>query len=113
MTRLALPLLALALGGMFLAKGKLPFSKSFGSLSPDEQAVVREQYVDQLQSLLKEANNRMQRAQYAHNMPVCYVYRQIIEQLQDSIRRAQNPSHDPNNEEKVIACTKRAPAKGR
>jgi hypothetical protein len=112
MTRLLLPLIGLGLGGMFLFGGKFT-TPSFRSLSPDEQAIVREQYVEQLQSLLKEANNRMQRAQYAHNMPVCYVYRQMIEQLQDSIRRAQNPACDPNNEEKVIAYTKRALAKGR
>ena len=102
MTRLALPLL-IGVGALFLFGAKLPFTRSagksspdeqvrsFGKLSPDEQAIVREQYVEQLQSLLKETDSRRRHAQAVHNMPACYVWRQHIVQLQDSIRPGAKP----------------------
>lgn len=75
----------------------------FWKLSLEEQAGVRDQCVEELQLLLEQVNDRMRFAQQGNNLSAIYVYRQMIQRLMISIRRAQNPACDPTAEQSVIA----------
>jgi hypothetical protein len=122
MSRFSLPLLFLALIGAFLlwrggkltgsGSGEIPHDPStlaeirqaggFWKLLPEQQAGVRYRYVQELQLLLEQVNQRMQAAQFSGDLPACYVYRTMILQLQNSIARAVNASCDPTAEQAVL-----------
>jgi len=130
MNRFALPLVFVGCGVVLLAwrGGMLPGAREsphypsdafaikngqFWNLSAEEQVWVRSQYVSKLHLLLQEANNNLQRASYMGDWPAIHVQRNSVQQLMDSLDRAQNLSCDPTAERRVLCNITGMTAKSR
>jgi len=115
MRRFTLPLVLIGAGVIFLLwrAGMTPGSGEhypvsaaevkkaggFWKLSPEQQMFVRYKYIHDIQRLLEQANRRMQMAQFANDLPACYVYRTHIQRLQDILQRVEDVHCDPTAEE--------------
>jgi len=125
MNRFAMPVLCIVLGIAFLVwrAGLLPGSGTrprypgsiaevqkigFWKLPPEQQHSVRSRCVSELRALLQEANNRLQRASYLGDLATIYMQRNAVQDLMDSMGRAQNLSLDPTAEQRVIVYYKSA-----